>query len=217
MTATTSTISTRQAGTARRANAATVGFIAASAATALAGAVLALGLQTTTSLSDDFWRYPWSSSGAFVAFSVLSAVLHGLVARGLLAFGRSGAAGRSRAASAGVVLATTGTLLFLVGEIASIFIRDARVDDASALFVSVFFGLGAFVSMIGFLLAGRATARAGVWHGWRRLTPLATGVWLVILNPIPAAAPTLLHGAVGIYGLCLLAVAIAMYTAEPRA
>lgn len=193
---------------------ATVAFIGAGVATAVAGAVLAFGIQPATDLSVDFWRYPWSSSGAFVAFSVFSAVLHGLVITGLLAFGRSGATGRSRAANSGVALAVAGTTLLLVGELASIPIRDALVDDNSASVVGAVFGLAGITSTIGFLLAGRATLRAGVWHGWRRFTPLATGVWLVLLTPLTLAAPTLLHGGVGVYGLCLLAMAIALHT-EP--
>jgi hypothetical protein len=199
---------------ARSTSPATVAFICAGAATAIAGAVLAFGLQPTTDLSDDFWRYPWSSSGAFVAFSVFSAVLHGLVIAGLAAFRRSGAAGRSRAAAIGVGLAIAGTALLLVGELASIPIRHAKVDDTSAAIVGAIFGLASVASTIGFLLTGWATLRAGVWHGWRRYTPLATGVWLVVLTPVGLAAPTLLHGGVGVYGLCLLAMAIALYT-EP--
>jgi hypothetical protein len=193
---------------------ATAAFIGAGAATAVSGAVLAFGIQPATNLSVDFWRYPWSSSGAFVAFSVFSAVLHGLVVAGLLAFGRSGAAGRSRAATSGVVLAVAGTTLVLVGELASIPICDALGDDTSAGIVGAIFGVGSVASTIGFLLAGRATLRAGVWHGWRRFTPLATGIWLVVLTPVALTAPTLLHGGVGVYGLCLLVMAIALHT-EP--
>ncbi len=189
-------------------------FIGAAAATAVAGAVLAFGIQPATDLSVDFWRYPWSSSGAFVAFSVFSAILHGLVVAGLLAFGRSGATGRSRAATSGVALAVAGTALLLVGELASIPIRDAQVDDTSAGIVGAIFGLASIASTIGFLLAGWATLRAGVWHGWRRFTPLATGIWLVVLTALALAAPTLMHGGVGVYGLCLLAMAIALHT-EP--
>jgi hypothetical protein len=194
---------------------ATVAFIIAAAATAIAGAVLMLGLQPITDLSDDMWRYPWSSSGAFVAFSIFSALLHGLVIVGLLAFGSSGAAGRSRTAASGIALAVTGTALLLVGELASIPIRDAEVDDTSAMIVGgAIFGVGGIASTIGFLLTGWATLRAGVWHGWRRFTPLAVGLWLVALTPITLAAPTLLHGGVGVYGLCLLAMAVALHT-EP--
>jgi hypothetical protein len=190
----------------------TIAFIGAAAATAVAGAVLAIGVQPTTDLSEDMWRYPWSNSGAFVAFSIFSAMLHGLVVVGLIAFGRSGAAGRSRAATTGVALTVAGTALLLVGELASIPIRDALVDDTSASVVGSLFGLGSIISTIGFLLAGRATLRAGAWHGWRRFTPLAAGLWLVVLTPIALAAPTLVHGGVGVYGLCLLAMAIALHT-----
>jgi hypothetical protein len=193
---------------------ATAAFIGAGAATALAGAVLAFGLQPATDLSDDMWRYPWSSSGAFIAFSVFSAVLHGLVIAGLVAFGRSGAAGRSRAATSGVALAVAGTALLFVGELASIPIRAAQVDDTSAGIVGAIFGLASVASTIGFLVLGWATLRAGVWHGWRRFTPLAASIWLVVLTPVAETAPTLLHGGVGVYGLCLIAMAIALRT-EP--
>jgi hypothetical protein len=185
-------------------------FIVAAAATAVAGAVLFFGLQPTTELSDDMWRYPWESSGAFVLFSIFSAGLHALVAVGLVAFGRSGAAGRSRTATVGVALAVAGTALLLVGELVSIPVRNAESSDTSATVVAVVFGAGGLLSTIGFLVLGRATLRAGVWRGWRRFTPLATGVWLTAMAFL--AAPSRLHGMVGVYGLCLLAMAVALYT-----
>jgi hypothetical protein len=193
---------------------AAVAFIVAAAATAVAGAVLFLGIQPSTEISDDMWRYPWESSGAFVTFSIVSALVHGLVILGLVAFGRSGAAGRSRSAARGVALAVTGTALLLVGELASISIRHAQTSDTSAIIVGAVFGLGSIASTIGFLVTGRATLRAGAWHGWRRFTPLATGIWLTAITVLGLAVPTLLHGMVGVYGLCLLAMAVALYT-EP--
>jgi hypothetical protein len=195
---------------------AAVGMMVAAAATAVAGAVLQFGLQPAADISDDMWRYPWSSSGAFVAFSVFSATIHGLVAFGVLAFGRSGVAGRSRAATVGVALAVAGTLLLLVGELASIPIRNAQVSDTSAGIVGGVFGLASILSAVGFLLAGRATLRAGVWHDWRRFTPLVTGIWTSALVVIAPALTKALHGGVGLYGVCLLAMAIALYT-EPHA
>src|SRR5262249_9082650 len=155
--------------------------------------------------------YPWSSSAAFVVFSIVSAAIHGAVAAGLVAFGRSRAAGRSRPATIGVALMVAGTVMLLIGELASIPIRDALVHDTSAQVVGAFFGLASLTSTVGFLLAGWTTLHAGVWHGWHRSTPLATGIWLVVLTPISLAAPTLLHGGVGIYGLCLLAMAISLH------
>ena len=187
-------------------------FMVAGAATAVAGAVLFFGMQPVTDLSDEMWRYPWESSGAFVAFTIFSAFLHALVAVGIVAFGRSGAAGRSRAATAGVALAVAGTALLLVGEVLSIPIRDAQVDDSSATIVGAVFGVAGTLSMIGFLVLGRATLRSGIWHDWRRYTPLVTGVWLFAMTALSAAFPTALHGMVGVYGLGLLAIAVALYT-----
>jgi hypothetical protein len=187
-------------------------FMVAGAATAVAGAVLFFGMQPLTDLSDEMWRYPWESSGAFVAFSIFSALLHALVAIGIVAFGRSGAAGRSRAATTGVALAVAGTALLLVGELLSIPVRDAQVDETSATSVGALFGVAGTLSMIGFLVLGWATLRAGIWHDWRRLTPLVTGVWLSVMTVLSTAFPTALHGMVGVYGLCLLAMAVALYT-----
>jgi hypothetical protein len=188
-------------------------FMVAGAATAVAGAVLFFGMQPSTDLSEDMWRYPWESSGAFVAFSLFSAALHALVAVGILAFGQSGAAGRSRAATSGVALAVAGTALLLVGELASIPIRNAETSDTSAGIVGGgVFGVGGTLSTIGFLVLGWATLRAGVWRDWRRYTPLATGVCLVVMSVVTAAFPTSLHGMVGVYGLCLLGMATALYT-----
>ncbi|MGD9755692.1 MAG: hypothetical protein AB7W59_32265 [Acidimicrobiia bacterium] len=188
-------------------------FMVAGAATAVAGAVLLFGLQPSTDLSDDMWRYPWESSGAFSAFSLFSAALHVVVAVGIVAFGRSGVAGRSRAATGGVALAVAGTSLLLVGELASIPIRNAETSDTSAGIVGGVFGLGGILSAVGFLLLGWATVRARVWHDWRRFTPLATGLSLIVMAVVTAPFPTALHGMVGVYGLCLLGMAAALYTA----
>jgi hypothetical protein len=193
----------------RQTRQAAVGFVVAAAATAVAGAVLFFGLQPTTDLSEDMWRYPWESSGAFVAFSIFSAGLHALVANGVAAIGRSGAAGRSRAATRGVALAVAGTALLLVGELVSIPVRNAESSDTSATIVGGVFAVGGILSTVGLLVLGRATLRAGVWQGWRRFTPLATGVWLIAMSLL--ATPTRLHGLVGVYGLCLLAMAVALY------
>lgn len=188
-------------------------FVVAAAATSVAGATLAFGMQPTTDITDDMWRYPWESSGAFVAFSIFSATLHGLVAGGILAFGWSGAGGRSWTATTGLALAVAGTALLLVGELASIPIRNAETSDTSASIVGAgIFGVGGTLSTLGFLLLGWATFRVNVWHGWRRYTPLATGAWLIATTVVTVPFPTALHGMVGGYGLCLLAMAIALYT-----
>jgi hypothetical protein len=189
---------------------AAIAFVLGAAATAVAGAAVQVGVQPTTDVSDDMWRYPWESSGAFVAFSVFSATLHALVAVGLLAFGRSGVAGRSRGATSGVAIATAGTLLLVVGEVASIPIRDAELADTSAGVVGAVFGVASVLSAAGFLLVGRAMLRDGVWNDWRRFTPIVTGIWTTAL--VGLALTKALPGGVAIYGACLLAMAVALYT-----
>ena len=185
-------------------------FIAGALATAVSGLLVQAVVQPSTDISDKMWRYPWSSSGAFVAVSVLYIVLHLLIAIGLLTFGRSAAAGTTRAARTGVGLAVAGTLLLTIGEVASLPIRNAALDDTSAGVVGAVFGLGVLVSAVGFLVIGWTTLSAGAWQDWRRYTPLATGVWTTAL--IGISMTKALPAGVAVYGLCLLSMAVALST-----
>jgi hypothetical protein len=183
--------------------------IAGAALSAISGAVVQGAVQPSTTVPDTMWRYPWSS-GAFVLVSVVYAAMHILVIVGLIGLRRSGMAGPTRAASAGLVVAVTGTALLFVGELASIPIRHDRTDDTAAAIVGAVFGIAVVLSAVGFLITGRATIQAGLWNDWRRFTPLATGLWTTALVGISLtkALPT----GVGIYGLCLLALFVALYT-----
>ena len=191
---------------------ASIGCIVGAAATTL-GAIVVQGLvQPATTVSDHRWSYPWSS-GALVPISLLWASLHVLVFVGLLGFARSGVAGTSRSARVGTLLALVGTALLFVGELASILIRDQRTDDTGAAIVGSIFALAILLTAVGLLAAGIATARARLWHGWRRFTPLSAGIAttaLLGLN-VTKALPT----GVGVYGLCLFALGVALYT-QPR-
>ncbi len=183
--------------------------IAGAALSAISGAVVQGAVQPSTTVPDTMWRYPWSS-GAFVLVSVVYAAMHVLVIVGLIGLRRSGMAGPTRAASAGLLVAITGTALLFVGELASIPIRHDRTDDTAAAVVGAVFGIAVVLSAVGFLITGRATIQAGLWTDWRRFTPLATGLWTTALVGISLtkALPT----GVGIYGLCLLALFVALYT-----
>jgi hypothetical protein len=183
--------------------------IAGAALSAISGAVVQGAVQPSTTVPDTMWRYPWSS-GAFVLVSVVYAAMHILVIVGLIGLRRSGMAGPTRAASAGLLVAITGTALLFVGELASIPIRHDRTDDTAAAIVGAVFGIAVVLSAVGFLITGRATIQAGLWNDWRRFTPLATGLWTTALVGISLtkALPT----GVGIYGLCLLALFVALYT-----
>jgi len=179
------------------------------AATTVGGIVVQGIVQPATAVSDHRWSYPWSS-GALVPVSILWASLHVLVFVGVLGFARSGVAGPTRSARFGTTLALVGTALLFVGEIASIPIRDQRTDDAGAVIVGAVFALAILLTAAGFLSAGIATVQARLWQGWRRFTPLTAGIVSCALLGVNVtkALPT----GVAIYGLCLLAVGLALYT-----
>jgi hypothetical protein len=182
--------------------------IVGAAATTLGGIVVQTIVQPATHVSDDRWSYPWSS-GALVPISLLWASLHLFVFYGLLGFARSGFAGTSRSARLGTTLALAGTALLFVGELASIPIREQHTDDTGATIVGALFAAAIVLTAAGFLLAGISTMRARQWRDWRRFTPLGTGVAtcaLIGLNSTHALA-----SGVAVYGLCLLALGVALY------
>jgi hypothetical protein len=178
-------------------------------ATAISGLVVQAVIQPATSVSDQMWSYPFSSS-ALIPMSILGALLHLLVFIAVLAFARSGLAGPSRAARIGLIMALAGTVLLFVGELASIPVRDQHVDDTGAAIAAAIFGIGGVLSAVGFVAAGLATARAGLWHGWRRFTPLATGISIGAVLGLQLVDA--LDAGITVYGLCLLALAVALYT-----
>ena len=189
--------------------AASISCIIGAAATTLGGIVVQGIVQPATTVPENRWSYPWSSS-TLVPISILWASLHVLVFLGLLGFARSSLAGPSRSARLGTTLVLAGTALLFVGELASIPIRDQRTDDTGAAIVGAIFALAIVLTAVGFLAAGIATLRARLWHGWRRFTPLGAGIAtsaLLGLNTTKA-----LPAGVALYGLCLLALGIALYT-----
>jgi hypothetical protein len=183
------------------------------AACAFGGLVLTVGaiatqvISATTSVSDQLWRYPWTSSAAVTAWALFG-TMEALLLIGVLAWGRSGAAGSGRAARVGIALATLGTSCIVAGHFASMLVRNQTIHDTGAQLVGAVFGIGTLLSAIGFLAAGEATARAGVWRDWRRFVPLAIGVITVALIGLQftKALPT----GVAAYSLGFVALGIAL-------
>jgi len=188
---------------------AAVAFVAGAGLTTISAGAVQLVVIPASDVSDDMWSYPWTS-GALVAVSLLYAVFHLLIAIGLVGFGRSAVAGRSQTARVGVTTAVAGTALLLVAELASIPIRDVTLDDTAAEVVGALFGLGTLLSAVGLLLAGKATLSASLWEGWRKYTPFGAGIVTSALLVI--AFTETLAGGIALYGLSLLAMAIALYT-----
>lgn len=187
---------------------AAIALIAGALITAIGGGASQI-VQASTSVSEDLWRYPWSSD-AFVPISLLWAVGHALVIFGLIGLRRSGVAGPAKSAGGGLALAIAGTALLLVAEFASLPFASQQADDTAPMTVGAMFGLGTVLSGIGLLIAGWAALQARRWEGWPRFTLLVAGGWTIILTGI--AMTNALAAGVAIYGLCLLAIGIAMYT-----
>jgi hypothetical protein len=125
--------------------------------------------------------------------------LHVLVFVGVLGFARGGLAGKSRGARVGVALALAGTALLFIGELASIAVRDQKVDDTGAELVGAIFAIAIVLSAVGFLSSG-----------WRRYAPLGVGIWATVLLGLNMTKA--LPAGVALYGLCLLALSVALYT-----
>lgn len=185
-----------------------IALIAGALITAIGG-VVSQFVQASTTVSDNLWRYPWSSD-VFVPVSLLWAAAHVLVIIGLLGFRRSAIAGDSSAARRGITLAVAGTALLFAGEIASLPMTDEATDSTAGGIVGAVFGLGTLLSAVGLLLAGKATLSARHWQSWRRFTPIAAGAWTLVL--VGVAMTKALSTGVAIYGLCLLALGIALYS-----
>lgn len=185
----------------------------AGAACTLGGLALAAGaiatqiVQASTSVSDQLWRYPWGNRTAVINWAVWGS-MEALVLIGVLAWRRSGVAGSGRAARVGLPLAALGTALIIVGHFASIPVRNQSVHETGAQLVGGIFGVGTVLSALGFMLAGWATLRAGVWRDWRRFVPLSIGVVtaaLIVLQ-FTKALPT----AVAVYSLGFAALGAAL-------
>jgi len=186
---------------------------ASGAACALGGLVLAAGAiatqiaQASTSVSDELWRYPWSSRTAVIAWAIFGTA-EALVLVGVLAWRRSGVAGSSRAARIGLPLAAIGTLLIVAGHFASMPLRNQTIHDTGAQLVSGIFAAGTVLSAAGLLLAGWATLRADIWQDWRRFVPLGIGVVTAALIGVQftKALPT----AVAVYSLGFAALGLGL-------
>jgi hypothetical protein len=184
----------------------------------IAGALLtiasavAMGVVTaSTTVSDDLFRYPMTHD-AFIAFSAFAAVVHLILLVGIVGLRRSGLAGPSRGARAGLACVIGGTALLFLSEWGSIAVVDQDKTDAGASVVMGGFGLATLLVTFGMLAAGRATLRSGGWASWRRYAPLICGALSLVVIPIQFT-PVLWLG-VAIYGLGYMVLGVALVTEE---
>jgi hypothetical protein len=179
--------------------------------TTLSAVVVAAIIQPATDVSDEMWSYPLTGA-ALVPVSILYAGFHLLVFLGMLAIMR---AVSSRAGRIGAMVAAAGTLILFFAELASIPIKDQRLDDTAPQVIGGVFGLGVALTAIGLLVAGVAVTRSGEWTGWRRYVLLGAGIWSLVM--IGLSVTSALSLGVAIYGLTLCVLFAAVITQQSSA
>ena len=171
------------------------------------GAILTQTYSGASPVADDVFSFPWEGATA-VATSVTWGLAQVLLVAGLVVFARSGATGPSRGGRVGAVLAVVGSALYVAGHALSLVFRNARLDDSGALVVIALFVVGGLLTLVGFLMAGAATLRAGRWTSWRRWAPLAAAAGMLVVTPLQATS--FLALSVAVYAATIVALGVAM-------
>lgn len=132
---------------------------------------------------------------------LLNAVGHLFLLAGVIGLARAGAAGRGGLATGGLGLTLLGFATLTVAEIA--WLAGSGAAD-------VLYPVATLALLLGLVLTGVATLRAGRWGGWHRFTPLACGLYLpLVLLPSFALPGLAMHYGLGAWGVCWLLLGVA--------
>lgn len=169
----------------------------------LLGAGSGISLAAVAPVVDEGqWSYP-QSVGAFALTQTWFAVQHlGLLA-GILALGRSGAAGTHRRARLATRVAVGGMAALALIELIAILPGDQPADASFPLALGAVYGVVTTVLGVSLTVLGVDVARTGRWTGWRRWVPLSLGVW-VFVPMFPAMAASFLGARLSISGWMVL-------------
>lgn len=150
---------------------------------ALDGGILTQAYRGASPVADDRLTFPWDGTTA-IATSLTWGVSQLLFVAALIVFAKSDAVGTGRSGRVGAWLTVAGGVLIAAGHALTLVFLDARVDDPGGVAVIAAFGVGSLVTLVGFVMAGVATLRAGRWTSWRRHAPLALAVALLAVVPL---------------------------------
>jgi hypothetical protein len=115
---------------------------------------------------------------------------------GVAALWRSGALRRDRLSIAGLAIALPGLAVVAIGHPATFLNPDAG---------AFFFGIGLILTSIGMIVTGVAVLKARRWDGWRRFTPMACGLCiLVVLMPSFLLPARTFEYGVAVWAFCWL-------------
>ncbi len=129
-------------------------------------------------------------------------ISHLLLIVGVIGLVRTGAAGRGGLATAGLGLTLLGLVVLTVAEL----IWLAGLEIAV-----LFYSAATLLMMVGLIVAGVAALRSGRWTGWSRFTPLACGLYmLLVLLPALFMPGLTANYALGVWGVCWLLIGLAL-------
>ncbi len=129
-------------------------------------------------------------------------ISHLLLIVGVIGLVRTGAAGRGGLATAGLGLTLLGLVVLTVAEL----IWLAGLEIAV-----LFYSAATLLMMVGLIVAGVAVLRSGRWTGWSRFTPLACGLYmLLVLLPALFMPGLTANYALGVWGVCWLLIGLAL-------
>ena len=172
---------------------------------------MTVAYRQITTVPPDRLNSPYEGSMS-VAISLGWGLAQALFVLSLVAFARSGATGGSRSGRIGSGLLIVGGAVFVAAQVVSAFLPDARSDEPAARVAVMLFAVGSLLTALGFVLAGVAVLRAGVWSSWRRFAPLAVGAAMVCL--VPLQFTSLLAVGVTLYAVTIVGFGAALL-AEP--
>ena len=164
------------------------------------GALVFTGVGVLQTIDPTFPGEP-----AFAGRNVPSAIGALLMVGLVVGLHRSGAAGDRRLVRLGLVAAALG---WVVDAAAQLISQAMGVDYPPPYIVAT------VLLVFGMLPPGIAALREGVWSGWRRWTPLATVIYLVVASPLLGAPGVLANLAGTGWGMIWLALGVALLTAR---
>jgi hypothetical protein len=147
----------------------------------------------------------------FRLLELLWALTHLLTLCGALGLARSQVVGGPRSGRLGTRLAIVGMAALIPCELAFVPFASSTDSDPGPMLASAAIGLSSVVAAVGFVMAGVAVLRAGIWVGPARVLPLLAGIWVFIgMTPLIIADGRLFYLGIGSWNALLAALGWAL-------
>ena len=147
----------------------------------------------------------------FRLLELLWALTHLLTLCGALGLARSQVVGGTRSGRLGTRLAIVGMAALIPCELAFVPFASSTDSDPGPMLASAAIGLSSVVAAVGFVMAGVAVLRAGIWVGPARVLPLLAGIWVFIgMTPLIIADGRLFYLGIGSWNALLAALGWAL-------